>query len=49
LKFSKHVETSDYFSYRPSNNDKNQILISEPRSDFAKIVSEDCEILEING
>ena len=49
MKFSKHVETSEYFAYRASNNDQNQIQNSEPRSDFAKIVSEDCEIIEING
>jgi len=35
---------SEYFGYRASNTDQ----CIEPRSDFAKIVSEDCEILEIN-
>lgn len=42
LKFSKHVEANQYFAFRGNS-------FNEPRSDFARIASEKCELVEING
>lgn len=42
MKFSKHVEVNEYFAYRGTS-------FSEPRNDYARIVSDSCELLEIDG
>lgn len=42
MKFSKHVEANEYFAYRGNS-------FNEPRTDFARIASENCELMEING
>lgn len=42
MKFSKHVEVNEYFAYRGNS-------FKDPRTDFARITSDKCLLLEING
>ena len=42
MKLSKHVEVNEYFANRGNS-------FNDPRTDYARVISDKCELFEING